>query len=309
MDIEIKNLKKYFGPTKALDGVTFSFQTGDVFGFVGPNGAGKTTLMRILSTLDEPTDGDATMNGKSIIQYPESVRRYVGFVPDSLPAHNDITVHEYLDFFARAYGIIGRDRDRAVAGVEDFTGLCSFKNKAISALSKGMKQRVSFGRALVHNPTLLIMDEPAAGLDPRARVELRELVLELAEQKKALLISSHILTELAEMCNGVVIIERGKLLESGSIEDISKTTTPNRTVALRALDGTDKLYKDILQLPNVEKTRRDGGEIFIEFQGDDSTGSDILIELIRKNHRITEFRHTKQSLEDIFMNITKGNIS
>lgn len=309
MRIEIENLKKYFGKTKAVDGISFSFGSGDVFGFVGPNGAGKTTTLRILATLDEATDGDAAIDGVSITQYPEIIRREIGFVPDALPSHRDTTVHEYLDFFARAYGLGGKDLAQAVAGVEKFTKLSSFRNKTLHQLSKGMKQRVSFGRALVHDPSVLIMDEPAAGLDPRARVELRELVLALAQQKKAVLISSHILTELAEMCNGVVIIEQGKLLQSGTIEDVSKQDTPFRTVAIRGLENQHKLFKAILQMPQVEAARQEGPEIFVEFKGDDAAGCEMLAELIRRGFIIAEFRHTKKSLEDMFMSITKGDLA
>lgn len=309
MKIEIDNLKKHFGKTKAVDGISFSFESGDVFGFVGPNGAGKTTTLRILATLDEVTDGDARVDGKSITQYPETVRRFVGFVPDALPSHRDITVHEYLDVFARAYGLDGSNRKRAVEGVEEFTKLTSFRHKTLNQLSKGMKQRVSFGRALVHDPSVLIMDEPAAGLDPRARIELRELVLALARQKKAILISSHILTELAEMCNGVVIIEKGKLLQSGTIEDVSKQNTPFRTVAIRVLEKRHELFKDILQMPFVEAAREEAQEIFVEFKGDDAAGSQMLVELINRGYRIAEFRHMKKTLEEMFMSITRGEIA
>src|SRR5262249_57433100 len=209
MKVQIVNLKKHFGATRAVDDVSFTFSSGQVVGFVGPNGAGKTTTVPILATLDEPTAGDALIDGVSVVQEPEKARHLVGYVPDSLPTHRDMSVHEYLDFFARAYGLRGPRRRQVVEQVEEFTNLAGIREKFVVALSKGMKQRVSVARALLHDPPVLIMDEPAAGREPRARIELRELLKVLSAQGKAILISSHILTELAEVCNGAVIIERG----------------------------------------------------------------------------------------------------
>ena len=198
MEVSVTNLKRYFGKTKAVDGISFEFTSGHIFGFVGPNGAGKTTTMRILATLDEPTEGNAYISGVSVVEEPEKARHLLGFMPDSLPTHRDMTVKEYLDFFGRAYGLHGRKRTRYIESIVDFTNLTGLQGKFLRALSKGMKQRVSLARALVHDPPVLVMDEPAAGLDPRARVELRELLKALADQGKAILISSHILTDLAE---------------------------------------------------------------------------------------------------------------
>ena len=166
MDVRIVNLKRYFGKTKAVDDISFEFSSGHIFGFVGPNGAGKTTTMRILATLDDPTEGNAYVNGVSLVDDPEKARTYVGFMPDTLPAHRDMTVHEYLDFFARAYGLRGVKRRAVVDSVEQFTNLKGIRDKLLRALSKGMKQRVSLARAIVHDPPVLVLDEPAAGLDP-----------------------------------------------------------------------------------------------------------------------------------------------
>jgi ABC-2 type transport system ATP-binding protein len=309
MKVQVKNLRKEFGKTVAVDNISFSFDSGHVFGFVGPNGAGKTTTMRIISTIEEPTSGDVLLNGISVCEEPELARRAVGYVPDTLPAHADITVHEYLDFYARAYGLRGKKRTQAIDAIEEFTNVTGIREKHLKALSKGMKQRVSLGRALVYDPDVLVLDEPAAGLDPRARVELRELLMLLAERKKAILISSHILTELTEICNGVVIIERGKILETGTIEDVLKKSAPRRTVAVRLLDGQNiQLLKELLQTPHVENARDVANEIHFELTGDESTACDILGELISKKFKVIEFRQTKANLEDIFMNITKGGV-
>src|SRR5262249_11838272 len=204
MRINVVGLKRYFGRTRAVDGISFSFASGQIFGFVGPNGAGKSSTMRILATLDEPTSGDAYVDGISVTEDPEKARKLIGYVPDTLPGHRDISVHEYLDFFARAYGIKNPKRRQVVESIEEFTNLLGIRDKHLTALSKGMKTRVSVARALVHDPPVLVMDEPAAGLDPRARIELRELLKVLSGQGKAILISSHILTELAEICTGAV---------------------------------------------------------------------------------------------------------
>lgn len=310
MKVQVRNLRKEFGKTVAVDNISFSFDSGHVFGFVGPNGAGKTTTMRIISTIEEPTDGDVLLNGISVREQPELARRTVGYVPDSLPAHADITVHEYLDFYARAYGLRGKHRTKAVEAIEEFTNVAGIRQKHLKALSKGMKQRVSLGRALVYDPDVLILDEPAAGLDPRARVELRELLMLLAERKKAILISSHILTELTEICNGVVIIERGKLLETGTIEEVLKKSAPRRTVAVRLLnrDQTPELLKELLQTPLVDNPREVGGEIHFELAGEDTAACEILSLLIARGFKVLEFHQTKADLEDIFMNVTKGGV-
>lgn len=308
MKVRVQNLRKEFTTTVAVNDVSFTFDSGHIFGFVGPNGAGKTTTMRIIATLDEPTRGDVLINGISVRQQPEYARQMVGYVPDSLPAHSDITVHEYLDFFARAYGLHGEKRTKAVEAVEDFTGVTGILEKPLKALSKGMKQRVSLGRALVNDPDVLILDEPAAGLDPRARIELRELLLLLAKRGKAILISSHILTELTEICNGVVIIERGCLLETGTIEDVLKKNSLKRTLAIRVLDRHAELLRELLQTPHIERPREVANEIHFETDGDEVHDAEILGQLIAKQFRIVEFRQTKADLEDIFMSVTKGGV-
>src|SRR5271170_4804144 len=253
MKVQVKNLRKEFGKTVAVDNISFSFDSGHIFGFVGPNGAGKTTTMRIISTIEEPTTGDVMLNGVSVCEEPELARRTLGYVPDSLPAHADITVHEYLDFFARAYGLRGKTRAKSVGAIEEFTNVIGIREKRLKALSKGMKQRVSLGRALVHDPDVLVLDEPAAGLDPRARIELRELLKVLAEQGKAILVSSHILTELSEICNGAVIIEQGRLLRAGGMDHIISSDSLTRTVVNRCDGPADELHRELIQTPLVRE--------------------------------------------------------
>jgi ABC-2 type transport system ATP-binding protein len=308
MKVEVVNLKKYFGATHAVDDISFSFAAGEVIGFVGPNGAGKTTTMRVLATLEEPTSGDAFVNGVSVIQEPEVARRMIGYVPDALPTHRDISVRDYLDFFARAYGIKGERRREVTQRVEEFTGLSGIREKMLNALSKGMKQRVSVARALLHDPPVLIMDEPAAGLDPRARVELRELVRELAGLGKAILISSHILTELAEICSGAVIIEHGNLLMAGTMTELFSQSVPRRRVFIRTAGQHDELIRELLQMPGVEESHPAGGEIVAVIDGTEDVCAEVLATLVKRGYRISEFRHQRADLEDIFMRVTTGEV-
>jgi ABC-2 type transport system ATP-binding protein len=308
MKVEIRNLEKNFGKTRAVSDLSFAFESSHVVGFVGPNGAGKTTTMRILATLDDASGGDIFIDGVSVSEYPEKARPLIGFVPDSLPIHGDMTVHEYLDFFARAFRLHGRKRSAAVAAVEEFTNLTGIRDKLLKALSKGMKQRVSLARALVHDPPILVLDEPAAALDPRARIELRELLLLLAGQRKAILISSHILTELTEICNGVVIIEKGRLLESGQIAEVAKRSHSKCVVHIRARERQEDLHRHLLQTPRVESVKPAGHELVVELAGDEDTACDLLHGLVAANFRIAEFRHKKAGLEDIFMTVTKGGV-
>jgi ABC-2 type transport system ATP-binding protein len=308
MKVQIVNLKKKFGATRAVDDVSFSFSSGQVVGFVGPNGAGKTTTMRILATLDEPTAGDALIDGVSVVEEPERARGLVGYVPDSLPTHRDMSVHEYLDFFARAYGLKGLHRAKVIDEVEEFTGLTGLRDKMLVALSKGMKQRVSLARALLHDPAVLVMDEPAAGLDPRARIELRELLRVLSSQGKAILISSHILTELAEICHAAVIIERGSVLMAGAIDDLLENGASRRTVLIRVRGGQEKLHRELLETPRIEKVNIVGEEIAAEINGDEEDCCDLLTGLVGRGYRVVEFKLQRANLEEIFMNVTKGAV-
>jgi ABC-2 type transport system ATP-binding protein len=306
MKVDVVKLKKHFGATQAVDEVSFSFSSGQVVGFVGPNGAGKTTTMRILATLDEPTGGDAMIDGVSVVEEPENARQLVGYVPDSLPTHRDMSVHEYLDFFARAYGLKGERREGVLASVEEFTNLTGIRDKLLNALSKGMKQRVSLARALLHDPPVLIMDEPAAGLDPRARVELRELLRILSSQGKAILISSHILTELAEICHAAVIIEHGKILMAGAMADLLSSGVPRRTVVIRVLEREQDLHRELLQMPHVENVRFVGSEIAVDVNGQEDVCCDLLAMMIQRGYRIVEFKQQRANLEELFMSVTKG---
>ena len=315
--IEIRNLHRFFGTLRAVDNVSFSACPGQVMGFIGPTGAGKTTTMRILATLDLPTAGDALICGQSVIDEPDQVRRVLGFMPDSFGRYPNMNILEYLDFFARAYGFRGAKRREAVERVLDFTELGPLVNKQIDTLSKGMAQRLCLGRTLVHDPSVLILDEPAAGLDPRARVELRELIHLLATQmQKTVLISSHILTELGEICDTVVIIEAGKVLASGSIEELqrgvageeSEASQADSEIAITVLEGTEDLERWLVQQPFVEAVSIAGGRTIVSFSGDDDAQHELLKALVNSGARGVSFEAKTQTLEDTFMRITRGEL-
>jgi len=308
MKVRVVNLKKYYNKTKAVDDISFSFDSGQIVGFVGPNGAGKTTTMRVMSTIEEPSAGDVFLNGVSVVQDPEDARRMVGFMPDFLPTHREMTIDDYLDFFARAFGIKSRRRSAVIEGIEDFTHLKGIREKFLKDLSKGMKQRVSLARALIHDPPVLVLDEPAAGLDPRARIELRALLKTLAEQGKGILVSSHILSELSEICDSTVIIEKGKLLKAGTIRDIANDKQMYAFV-IRALCDSKQLYKEILQIPKVLTARILGDGVEVEIEGSQEHAAEVLSILVGKGYRIVELKQIKSGLEDIFLNITKGELS
>ncbi|MEM1305627.1 MAG: ABC transporter ATP-binding protein, partial [Planctomycetota bacterium] len=265
--IELRRLHRLFDDTHAVNGVTFTVGAGEVFGYIGPNGAGKTTSMRILATLDEPSAGDAFVDGLSVVDDPERVRRRLGFMPDYYGTYENVNVREYLDFFARAYGLHGSERRRAIDYAMDFTELGPLAAKPIDGLSKGMKQRLALGRTMIHDPAVMVLDEPAAGLDPRARIELREMISRLAEVGKAVLISSHILTELAEVCHRVGIIEQGRLLAVGAVDEISNAVAAHSRVHVRVLEGADELADWLRSHDGVADLSRSGDQLLFDHTG------------------------------------------
>lgn len=306
--IELDRLYRFFGDTRAVNDISFEVPAGTVFGYIGPNGAGKTTSMRILATLELPTYGDAYVDGFSVVEDPDRVRKRLGFMPDYFGTYPNVNCWEYLDFFARAYGLVGRERDRALRHVMGFTQLDRLAEKPISGLSKGMKQRLCLGRALVHNPSVLILDEPAAGLDPRARIELREMIRELAAEGKAILVSSHILTELAEMCDRVAIIELGRLIATGTVDEIHRRLQPHREVQVRLLDDAGPLANWLAQRTDVSAIRTDGNVVRFEHQGDQASEAALLRELVLANFQVAEFGVYSKSLEEVFLQVTQGAV-
>ena len=318
----VDGLTKRFGRLKAVDDVRFLARPGQVIGFIGPNGAGKTTTMRILATLETPTTGDATVCGYSVIDDADAVRRLLGFMPDGFGKYPNMTVVEYLDFFARAYGLSGAARRDAVERVLVFTELRRIARKNVTELSKGMGQRLGLGRTLIHDPAVLILDEPAAGLDPRARVELRELIALLARDlHKTVLISSHILTELGEICDAAAIIEAGKILATGTVEELrdarreslrrkAEAATGDGAVrgpmTLRTLGEPAPAVRHLLEQPGVADAAEAGAGVTFTFAGGDAEKAALLKSLLAAGFEVAEFASRTESLEDAFMALTEG---
>lgn len=306
--LEVRNVTKRFGKLVAVDKVSFSVEKGRITGFIGPNGAGKTTTMRIAATLELPDEGDVLLDGVSVLDDPRTVRTKLGFMPDSYGAYPSTTLWEYLDFFARAYDLKGELRRRRVEEVLEFTSLGPLREKEMGSLSKGLKQRLCLAKTLLHDPSVLILDEPAAGLDPRARVELRELVRALAGMGKAILVSSHILTELAEMCDGIAVIEAGQLKATGSVSDVTRGIQHSVPVYVRVLEGVELLERALHEQPGVERVRVDGEGVVFEHAGTPEMLSGVLAALIAAGLRPIEFTPRGMDLEDVFLSLTEGKM-
>lgn len=307
--IQLRRLYRFFGNTKAVSDVSFEVNAGQVFGYIGPNGAGKTTSMRILSTLDLPDYGDALVDGFSCVNDPDRVRRRLGFMPDNFGTYPNMNCVEYLDFFARSYGIVGRDRTKALRRTLAYTGLDKLAEKSIRGLSKGMRQRLCLGRAMIHDPAVLILDEPANGLDPRARIELRHMIRGLAAEGKALLVSSHILTELGEMCDAIGVIERGRLIVSGSVADIKAQLRPHIDVLIQLIRGGKELGEWLEGKPDVGQVRASDLVVRFQLASDDlQTQAELLRAIVAAEFPILEYSSERRSLEDVFLQITTGAV-
>jgi ABC-2 type transport system ATP-binding protein len=302
--IVVENLHRAFGPLKAVDRVSFTIEPGKVVGFVGANGAGKTTTMRILATLDYPTSGKASILGQNVVLYPGEVRRILGWVPDSFGTYENMSVLEYLDFYARALNYRGQERVDRIRDVMDFTDLTPLSERLINKLSKGQGQRLCLGRALIHDPQVLIMDEPAAGLDPRARVELKRLIRILAEEGKTILISSHILSELGEMCDTLLFIDKGRIIHHDTAESIRRSDQIFTLVDVQVTGETQRLIEWALTAPHVKVAdeRKNGARLQI-----DSTEPEVIAGVLRRmitdGLPVLEFHREERNLEDAFIDI------
>ncbi len=324
--VEVSRLSRSFGVepnlVHAVRDISFHFERGEIFGFIGPNGAGKSTTMRILATLDLPSAGDCTIDGLSTVDDADRVRRLIGFMPDSYGTYPNMVVWEYLDFFARAYGLSPENRRRAVAEVLDFCQLDGIRDKLVTTLSKGMKQRLCLGRCLVHDPALLILDEPSAGLDPRARIEFRELLRLLAARGKAIFISSHILAELEELCTGVAIIEQGGLIATGRVAELKarmaagapaatgvETTTPNLAqIEIRFAAEVPDLALCLAEEPALTGIVVAHLLITAQVAGGPVEHAALLKRLIDRGLPVCAFAARGKNLEDLFLHVTEGKV-
>lgn len=302
--IVANNLYRYFGTLKAVDGISFEVPHGSVCGFVGANGAGKTTTMRVLATLDYPTMGQVEICGINVVNFPAKVRSLIGWMPDYFGNYEHMTVLEYLDFYARALGYAGKERQMRVQEVMEFADLIPLADRLSNKLSKGMTQRLCLGRSLIHDPQVLIMDEPAAGLDPKARVELKHLIRILAEEGKTIFISSHILSELGEMCDSLLFINNGHIVHHGDAESLKQGTETGGGYFfdVQILGDAQSVSNWVVTNPYAEfiETRKNGGRIRVEST---ETAARVLASMVKDGLQVIEFHKEQRNLEDAFIDM------
>ncbi|MEM1417456.1 MAG: ABC transporter ATP-binding protein [Myxococcota bacterium] len=307
--IRVEGVSHRFGSLQVLRDVWFEVPKGEVFGFIGPNGAGKTTTLRMMATLLEPREGRILIDGFDVVDHPAEVRRVLGFMPDGFGVYERVTVREYLDFFAAAYGIAREARDRTLDAVMELTDLGSLRDRLVRALSKGMTQRHANARTLLHDPEVLILDEPANGLDPRARIEMRDLIEQLQGLGKTILLSSHILTELSDMVTSVAILERGSVLAYGPVGQIGEQLRPDRRVRLRLLAYPDEPAAIFRAVPAVlDAERGPDGDLRVAYRGGDETVAAIVRATVEAGFAVVRVEPERDDLEHIFLEVTRGEV-
>jgi ABC-2 type transport system ATP-binding protein len=298
--ITARELTKSFGAVWALSGVSFDVSAGEIFGFVGPNGAGKTTSMRILAGLMAPSSGTASIAGVDVRECPEEARERIGYMPDFFGVYDQLTAGEYLAFYASCYRIPRYRIDRVVSDLLELIGLPEKRNLPVDSLSRGMKQRLCLARALVHDPPVLLLDEPASGLDPRARIEMRELLKELQDMGKTIVLSSHILPELAEMCTTFGIIDQGRMVATGPLESLT-SRRDHRRVQVKLVNDLDESLALIAAVPAVIACQRRGDVVELEYEGGDVECARLLRQLVNAGVQLLSFTPVETSLEEVFM--------
>ena len=314
--IETRDLHKSFGAFHALRGISLEVPAGSIYGFVGPNGAGKTTTMRILTTLTRPTQGQAWVAGHSALADRRAVRRSIGYMPDEFGVYEDLRVWEYLDFFAACYDIPENERKRLVGDLLELVDLSHRREDMVDKLSKGMKQRLSLARTLAHDPQVLILDEPASGLDPRARVEIRELLGELANMGKTIFFSSHILADVEDICSHIGIVEAGELIMQGSMDDLKSQLMAHREIIVTVMDGQSAekaltVAKRLSQVAAAEVIAPKNGRarIRVDLAGNDGDLAALSQELFTGGIMILGFHEEEKDLEHMFMRVTRGLVT
>jgi ABC-2 type transport system ATP-binding protein len=339
--IETRSLTRNYGKLAAVKELNLSIPQGSLFGLIGPNGAGKTTTLRMLAGLLDPTSGEIIVNGTPVSRAergkPNDLRRQIGYMPDFFGVYEDLVVWEYLDFFARCYGLPSKRRRQVIDELLDLVDLSEKRDAYVHTLSRGMRQRLCLAHAMVHDPQVLLLDEPASGLDPRARVEMRELLRELGAMGKTVVLSSHILAELAELCDSIGIIERGHLIVSGRLEDVRARVQAGRRLRIRTLTDPAQVEPFLRSQPGVGQIYRTSGangnngnpdanhapsepdspaagaetinELEVEFTGDENAVADLLEALIAQRVRIASFSETNTGLEEVFLRLTKGEVA
>lgn len=307
--IELIDFGKDYGEFTAVERLNLKIEEGDMFGFIGPNGAGKSTTIRFLATLLKASRGEGIVNGHRVTEDPMSVRHSVGYMPDNFGVYDGMKVWEFLDFFAVAYRIGKSKRRQVINDVLELLELAHKRDDFVNGLSRGMKQRLCLAKTLVHDPPVLILDEPASGLDPRARIEVKALLKELRRMGKTILISSHILTELADCCTSIGIIERGKLLMHGPIQDVYRQIRGNRVVEVCFHGNSDIGISILRSSPHLRNITVDDNRAVIELETDDEGVSELLRQLVQQQVAVRSFAEKEPTLEDVFMLVTKGLVT
>lgn len=307
--IEISDFGKDYGDFTAVECLNLNIAEGEVFGFIGPNGAGKSTTIRFLATLLRPSRGRGTVNGFSVLEQPMDVRKSVGYMPDNFGVYDGMRVWEFLDFFAVAYQISSQERRRIINEVLELVDLTYKRDDFVNGLSRGMKQRLCLAKTLVHDPPVLILDEPASGLDPRARVLVKALLKELRQMGKTILISSHILTELADICTSIGIIERGQLLMHGPIEDVYRQIRGHRNLDIRVNVGVEKAASILRSEVGLREVQVEGNQLLAELDVDDAGLARLLKKMVEEGVEIRSFNDKDPTLEDVFMTVTQGIVN
>jgi ABC-2 type transport system ATP-binding protein len=312
--IETRDLTKKYKTVTAVKDLSLSVEEGAIYGFVGPNGAGKTTTMHVLTTLLEPTAGEAWVAGYSVTRQPRDVRRVIGYMPDFFGVYDDMKVWEYIDFFAACYDIPEAERPPLIRDLLDLVDLSHRADDMVDSLSRGMKQRLCLARTLAHDPQVLILDEPASGLDPRARIEIRQLLVELANMGKTVFFSTHILADVAEICTQVGIIEAGELVMEGTLEDMQRQLIPNREILVTLLGGVEHARELLLTVEGIGAVvdlQPDNGRarLHVSLAGDDQAVSGLLARLVGAGVPVLHFTEETRDLESVFMRATKGIVS
>jgi len=307
--IETIDLTKKYGDFFALESLTLKLEQGDLFGFIGPNGAGKTTTIRILSTLLSPTWGEAYVCGHSIYTHPREIRRAIGYMPDIFGVYDDMRVIEYLEFFAAAYRINGPQRRQVAERSLELVDLVAKRDELVTSLSRGMTQRLGLARVLLHDPQVLLLDEPASGLDPRARIEMRNLLKRLQGMGKTILVSSHILPELADICNRVGIIEYGRLLACGNVQDLLAQVRGRPTVRIRVVGSPEAAAKALERCSESAAVTVKDGEVVVALADGIPDGSALAARLVAEGHGLVSLREQEVNLETAFLELTRGTLA
>ena len=307
--IETVDLTKKYGDFFALESLDLKLETGDLFGFIGPNGAGKTTTIRILSTLLSPTWGEAYVCGHSIYTHPREIRRAIGYMPDIFGVYDDMRVIEYLEFFAAAYRIDGPKRRQVAERSLELVDLVAKRDELVTSLSRGMTQRLGLARVLLHDPQVLLLDEPASGLDPRARIEMRNLLKRLQGMGKTILVSSHILPELADICNRVGIIEYGRLLACGNVQDLLAQVRGRPTVRIRVVGSPEAAAKALERCSEAAAVTVKDGEVVVALADGIPDGSALAARLVADGHGLVSLREQEVNLETAFLELTRGALA